>query len=126
MIGEPLAKRQRTAVYSPCVVLQQPTFEKLVEVSRCVDQHQSFLQNHTDIINQCMDTLVSYCQGELGNNKEISGMSVQAFLASEGASETMNTNPEFIKNSLDRILPELIVLFRGHIADRVLSPPSHE
>ena len=135
VIGEPLAKRQRTAVYSPCVVLQRPTFEKLVEVSRCVDQHQSFLQNHTDIINQCMDTLVSYCQGELGNNKEISGMSVQAFLASEGASEIflqhlktvmMNTNPEFIKSSLERILPELIVLFRGHIADRVLSPLLHE
>ena len=28
MIGEPLAKRQRTAVYSPCVVLQRPFFEK--------------------------------------------------------------------------------------------------
>ena len=135
VIGEPLAKRQRTAVYSPCVFLQRTTFEKLVEVSCCVDQHQSFLQNQADIINQCMDTLVSYCQGELGNNKEISGMSFQAFLASEGASEIflqhlktvmINTNPEFIKNSLERILPQLVVLFRGHIADRVLSPLSHE
>ena len=124
--GEPLEKRQRTAVYSPCVVLQRPNFE---------NNFQSFLQNHTDIINQCMDTLVSYCQGELGNNKEISGMSVEAFLASDGASKIflqhlktvmMNTNPEFIKNSLEQILPELIVLFRGHIADRVLSPLSHE
>ena len=129
--GEPAAKRR--CGYSPCIVLQRATFEKLLEVSRCVDYHLAFLQNDEEIINRCMDTVISYCRGELGNNHEISGMSVQAFLATDEAKDKllrhlrsvmMNEHPDFVNNSLEKILTDLIVLFREYIADRVSSPIS--
>ena len=105
--GEPAAKRQ--CGYSPCIFLQQSIFEKLVEVSRCVDYHLAFLQNNEEIINRCMDTVISYFRGELGNNHEISGMPVQAFLATDEAKDKllchlqsvmMNEHPDFVNNLL--------------------------
>ena len=36
----------------------------------------------------------------------------------------MNEHPDFVNNSLEKILTDLIVLFRGYIADRVSSPIS--
>ena len=90
--GEPAAKRQYG--YSPCIVIQRATFEKLVEVSRCVDYHLAFLQNNEEIINRFMDTVISYCRGELGNNHEISGMPVQAFLATDEAKDKLLSSPE--------------------------------
>ena len=105
--GEPAAKRQ--CGYSPCIVLQRAIFEKLLEVRCRVDYHLAFLQNNEEIINRCMDTVISYCRGELGNNHEISGMPVQAFLATDEAKDKllchlqsvmMNEHPDFVNNLL--------------------------
>lgn len=124
--SEPPSKRR---CYSPSIILQRVTFERLVEVSECIDIHLELLQREAETVKRCIDTVLSCTRAALVNEEEVKEIEkkVRKYLASEkeimfkhlldGFAGTGLPNDEL---SLKITLFEVIAQYRDDIANRLV------
>lgn len=125
--GEPSAKRFRR--YSPNIILQRPTFEKLVEISTCIDMYLQQLEKNKAVLQQCLDEVVSHARDTM-LERDITTAALRDIIVSKDflekvfehtktKLETSEIHREFIENSLKPSLFEIIALYSDHIVTYV-------
>lgn len=111
------------------IILQGSTFKKLKEVSKCIDAHIQKLQRESVAVNMCARIIISALRELLSSSSE--QQDVMGFLESDESigkikEETRRkmgeSHPDFVQNSMDAVIAEIITLFQFEICALATTP----